>query len=109
MKINDSIKKTTTQPVEVKERQTENTKAAGAGAAKGSTPASPGSTASVNVNLSSQLQSVNGQLAETNVFDAKKVEEIKSAITSNQFQVDTEKVADGLLNTVKDLLQKQKE
>jgi negative regulator of flagellin synthesis FlgM len=38
------------------------------------------------------------------VFDAAKVGEIKSAIASGQFRVDSEKVADGLLATVKDLL-----
>lgn len=110
VKINDAINKTTTQPVDVKGKQTGNTEAAGTGAAKSSaTPASTGGTSSVNVNLSSQLQSVMGQIADTKVFDAQKVDEIKAAISSGQFQIDTGKVADGLLNTVKDLLHRPRE
>ncbi len=44
--------------------------------------------------------------ADEPVFDAGKVEQIKSAIASGQFQVDSSKVADGLLQSVKDLLGK---
>jgi hypothetical protein len=42
--------------------------------------------------------------ASSAVFEAKKVEEIKLAISEGRFQVNSEKVADGLLETVKDLL-----
>ena len=41
-------------------------------------------------------------------YDAEKVEAIKSAIANGQFKVDSEKVADGLINSVKDLLSTQK-
>ncbi|MFZ4699528.1 MAG: flagellar biosynthesis anti-sigma factor FlgM [Candidatus Methylumidiphilus sp.] len=44
--------------------------------------------------------------ADVPVFDADKVEQIKTAIASGQFQVDPSKVADGLLQSVKDLLGK---
>lgn len=54
--------------------------------------------------LSVQLQSLQNTQASGAVFEAKKVEEIKLAISEGRFQVDAEKVADGLLETVKDLL-----
>ncbi|HJV73412.1 MAG TPA: flagellar biosynthesis anti-sigma factor FlgM [Noviherbaspirillum sp.] len=57
-----------------------------------------------NVTLSAQAQALASQASKDQVFDAKKVEEIKAAIASGQFQVNAERVADGLLSTVKDLL-----
>jgi negative regulator of flagellin synthesis FlgM len=42
------------------------------------------------------------------VFDTKKVERIKLAIADGQFNVNSEKVADGLLETVRDLLHSRK-
>ncbi len=58
--------------------------------------------------LSAQLKSLEAKVAADNVFDAKKVDAIKSAISSGQFKVDSEKVADGLIETVKDLLMTKK-
>ena len=58
--------------------------------------------------LSAQLQSLEAKVAADNVFDAKKVDAIKSAISSGQFKVNSEKVADGLIETVKDLLMTKK-
>lgn len=63
------------------------------------------SPASDSVRISPQLQALSGQLSETGVFDSKKVAEIKAAIASGKFQVNAEKVADGLMDTVKDLIQ----
>ncbi|MFD2272979.1 flagellar biosynthesis anti-sigma factor FlgM [Undibacterium arcticum] len=64
-----------------------------------------GATQASSVKLSSQVQSLGGQASSGAVFDAKKVDEIKLAISDGQFQVNSEKkVADGLLQTVKDLL-----
>ncbi len=54
--------------------------------------------------MSVQLQAMQNTQASGAVFEAKKVEEIKLAISEGRFQVDAEKVADGLLETVKDLL-----
>jgi negative regulator of flagellin synthesis FlgM len=56
------------------------------------------------VQLSTQLQDIEKKLAEGEVFDARRVEEIKQAISQGQFVVNPEKVADGLLETVRDLL-----
>jgi negative regulator of flagellin synthesis FlgM len=98
VKIDDSLKKT-----------------AGLGVSTTSTRASKGAEKpgidnkpSDSVHISSQLQSIAGQLASTGVFDAEKVEEIKSAIASGKFQVNAEKVAEGLIDTVKDLIQPRK-
>lgn len=55
--------------------------------------------------LSSQMQVLQGQITETSAFDAKKVEAIKLAIANGEFKVNPEKVADGLLATVRELLQ----
>ncbi|MHB1676853.1 MAG: flagellar biosynthesis anti-sigma factor FlgM [Sulfuriferula sp.] len=55
--------------------------------------------------LSSQLQSLQAQISTSSAFDSRKVEEIKRAIAGGQFQVDTEKVANELITSVKNLLQ----
>jgi negative regulator of flagellin synthesis FlgM len=97
VKINDSIRKT-----------------GNAGVAATQTPAgksvskpSADNESSANVHLSSQLQGLEGQVASSSVFDANKVEEIKAAIAGGQFQVNPEKVASGLINSVADLLKTQ--
>jgi negative regulator of flagellin synthesis FlgM len=61
-----------------------------------------------NVTLSSKAQALAGQSATNGVFDANKVEEIKAAIANGTFQVNPERVADGLIDTVKDLLSTRK-
>src|SRR3954469_2960660 len=72
--------------------------------------AQPVPVATDSVRLSSQGQALAGTLAtsatsaNTAVFDSKKVERIKLAIADGQFKVNSEKVADGLLETVRDLL-----
>ena len=66
---------------------------------------SPASTDSVH--LSSTAQSLS-QTGGSGVFDIKKVEEIKAAIANGTFKVDPEKVANGLLDTVNDLISTRK-
>ncbi|MDP2247772.1 MAG: flagellar biosynthesis anti-sigma factor FlgM [Nitrosomonadales bacterium] len=53
---------------------------------------------------SSQLQSLETKTVAEEAYDAAKVEAIKAAIMDGQFKIDSGKVADGLINTVKDLL-----
>jgi negative regulator of flagellin synthesis FlgM len=98
VKINDSIKKTTSLGAG----------AAPAGASKSAGKAGPVAAGSDNVQLSSQLKTLTEQVAGASVFDAKKVQEIKAAITEGKFQVNAEKVAEGLVDTVKDLIHKRK-
>jgi negative regulator of flagellin synthesis FlgM len=97
VKIDDSINKTA--GLGVTPTQTK--------AGKSVTKSGTSSVSSDNVQFSSQLQGLEGQVASSSVFDANKVEEIKAAIAGGQFQVDPEKVASGLISNVTDLLQTQ--
>lgn len=77
-------------------------------AAKHAVGNTPGKSAPVeNVTLSTmanQLKSLETSMATEDVYDANKVESIKNAIRDGQFKVNSEKVAEGLISTVKDLI-----
>jgi negative regulator of flagellin synthesis FlgM len=100
VKIDDSLKKTAGLTVGNKPAES------GKSAEKAG-PAATSGTPSVNVQLSSQAQALASQVASASVFDANKVEEIKAAIAGGRFQVDAEKVAEGLMDTVRELIQTQ--
>ena len=100
MKIDDSMKKAAGLPASP--LQTRPGKGADKAAAAGPAAAAPAAAASVT--LSSQLQALSAQIANASVFDNTKVEEIKAAIAGGHFKVDPEKVANGLLETVSDLI-----
>ena len=102
MKINDTLKGNPgLQPA--------NTPANNTRAADKAATAAPTQAQTDSVRLSSQGQAMANAVGSNNqVFDTKKVERIKMAIADGQFQVNSEKVADGLLDTVRDLLHSRK-
>lgn len=100
MKIDDSLKKAGGLGVGTTQTRP------GKGADKAA-PVSPAPAGSDTVKISSKLESL-AQAGGNSVFDAKKVEEIKAAIAEGRFQVDAEKVANGLLDTVNDLIRTRK-
>ncbi len=100
MKIDDSLKKTSGLGVGSAQARS------GKSAEKaGSVSNAPAQTDTVHI--SSKLESL-AQVGGNSVFDANKVEEIKAAIANGTFKVDPEKVANGLLDTVTDLIHARK-
>ncbi len=100
MKIDNSIKKTGPLNVGATEaRGAKGTEKAGTAGKAASASAQQG------VQVTSQLQALTGT---EGVFDTRKVAEIKAAIAEGRFQVDPEKVAAGLLDSVKDLIHTRK-
>ncbi|MDR3212591.1 MAG: flagellar biosynthesis anti-sigma factor FlgM [Azoarcus sp.] len=73
----------------------------------GSTPrASAGESVQLSP-LASTLQKAEAALAETPAVDSKRVEEIKQAIREGHFKVDTNRIADGLIADVRQMLELQ--
>ncbi|MCC2957027.1 flagellar biosynthesis anti-sigma factor FlgM [Massilia sp. IC2-477] len=109
MKINDTLKSNPgLQPTNT--NGTANARGADKAATTSTAAAStPTPAATDSVRLSSAGQAMASAVGGNNgVFDTKKVERIKMAIADGQFQVNSEKVADGLLDTVRDLLHSRK-
>lgn len=82
------------------------------GRAKAATPAAqtPAPQAGDKVALSSlsaALQQASALSSQDPVADAAKVAEIKQAIAEGRFKVDTGRVADGLLQSVREMLSRQ--
>ena len=97
MKIDDGFKKTGSVGVA-------STQAKASKGADKSTAVGTATSGSDSVKISAQAQALSGD----STFDLKKVTEIKAAIASGTFQVNPEKVANGLIDTVKDLLSARK-
>ncbi|MDR1227574.1 MAG: flagellar biosynthesis anti-sigma factor FlgM [Azoarcus sp.] len=57
--------------------------------------------------LASTLQKAEAALAETPEVDGKRIEEIKQAIRDGRFQIDANRIADGLLAEVRQMLDNQ--
>ena len=101
MKINDTLKGTQGLPAA-------STPAPSSKNAEKAGSTVPASTDSVRLSSQGQALAASAAGASTGVFDIKKVERIKLAIADGQFNVNSEKVADGLLETVRDLLHSRK-
>lgn len=85
-----------------------NSPAAGTKSADKAASTVPASTDSVRLSSQGQAMAASAASSSSAVFDTKKVERIKLAIADGQFNVNSEKVADGLLETVRDLLHSRK-
>jgi negative regulator of flagellin synthesis FlgM len=68
-----------------------------------SAPASSGEKVQLST-LSATLQKAETALAETPAIDRARVEEIKTAIREGRFKVDPNRIADGLIESVRQLL-----
>jgi len=107
VKINDTVSSNagipaTTTPAA---NSASNAKAADKAVAQAAPTPVPVQTDSVSLSTQGKaLAGTSATAANTAVFDSKKVERIKSAIADGQFKVNSDKVADGLLETVRDLL-----
>lgn len=73
--------------------------------ASAKTPSSAGGSDKVEISSqSSRMQQMEETIASTPVVDKAKVDEIKQAISQGQFKVNTAKVADGLIQSVRQML-----
>ena len=59
--------------------------------------------------LSSRLQEIESSVAAEPTVDTKRVAEIKQAIAEGRFQINSDKIAGGLLDSVRDMLSKDRQ
>lgn len=105
MNVNDALKSTTGVTTESSPTPART----GNQAASTQNSAAATNAASDSVRLSATYQSLETKVNNNSgSFDAKKVAEIKAAIANGTFQIDTDKIATGLLNTVQTLISARK-
>lgn len=75
---------------------------------KSSTPSTAASGEKVELSsLSARMQEIEATLANVPVADANRIAEIKQAMAEGRFQVDASKVADGLIESVREMIASQ--
>ncbi|MGL1833337.1 flagellar biosynthesis anti-sigma factor FlgM [Rhodocyclaceae bacterium SMB388] len=76
--------------------------------AQSNPPQQPGAEAKVELSaLSASLSKADAAIASTPVVDQARVDEIRLAISEGRFQVDAKRVADGLIDSVRDMLDRR--
>jgi len=70
-------------------------------------PAASGDAQVALSSLSSQLQDIAATGSSAPMVDAKRVAEIKQAISEGRFKINPERIADGLLSSVRQMLAKE--
>ncbi|MDX9884915.1 flagellar biosynthesis anti-sigma factor FlgM [Thauera sp.] len=84
------------------------------GEARPRNPANPASTVASGADkvqlssLSSSLQKAESAIAQAPVVDTQRVAEIKQAIANGEFKIDAGRIADGLINSVREMLAGQR-
>ncbi|MBL8464683.1 MAG: flagellar biosynthesis anti-sigma factor FlgM [Thauera sp.] len=77
-------------------------------------PETPGTTVSAGTekvqlsSLSSSLAKAEASIAQAPVVDSQRVEEIKQAIAKGEFKIDAGRIADGLIDSVREMLANQR-
>lgn len=77
-------------------------------------PANPDTTVSAGTekvqlsSLSSSLAKAEASIAQAPVVDTRRVEEIKQAIAKGEFKIDAGRIADGLIDSVREMLAGQR-
>lgn len=73
----------------------------------GARPAAPESDVALSP-LSSKLQQIESSLANTPTMNVERVAEVRQAIANGSYKIDTGKIADGLIESVRQMLVAQK-
>jgi negative regulator of flagellin synthesis FlgM len=82
---------------------------AGAARPSAARPTQPAGSSNVSISdLAGRLQSLEAGLADHGPVEARRVEEIKAAIREGQFRVNPEVVADRLIQSMRELLERPK-
>lgn len=71
------------------------------------TPASQGDASVESSSLSSRLAEIQASLSNVPVVDSSRVDDIKAAISEGRFKVNADKVADSLIESVRQMLGSQ--